>query len=108
MLRLIDPQDIDVCLGGCNIAGARELSKRISFSTISIAKTPGILGRTIDLSIEQSDDEDEDESDTSQRQARTERDHLLEHATTFRDLEAVVLALYALEAWQAVAAQHVK
>ena len=94
--------------GSCNVAGARELSKRVPFSTISIAKTPGLLGKTIDLSVEQSDDEYEDEPSTPQRQARSERDHLLENATTFRDLEAVVLALDVLEAWQAVAAQYVR
>ena len=102
---------------------AQEISKRVSFSAISLSKTPKILGKAVDLSMDLPSEDDEpasqpqsqrgkkahyakpgaNPSSPAQRQTRLERETLLEHANTFRDLENMVIALDAIEAWKSVA-----
>lgn len=111
--------------GTRGLATARELAKSVTFSNISLNKTHAILGRTIDVSRSRAASEDDSEnlvdvrhstrSRTSQlrrrrrsssvRRTATERDILLSHSSTFRDLENLFVALDAMERWKEVADQ---
>ncbi|MCJ1354505.1 MAG: Nucleoporin nup84 [Icmadophila ericetorum] len=105
-------------------AASRELTRSISFSRISLAKTEALLGRTIDLSQPYSLEEDESDSQANLRRSTRVRDSssqkekrstpdrrkqadkielLLSQAKIFRDLEQLFVALDALEAWSKVA-----
>ncbi|MCJ1401872.1 Nucleoporin nup84 [Xylographa trunciseda] len=109
------------------LAAARQLSKTVTFSMISLAKTEKLLGRSIDLANSQHTSEDEfnDEnvlqrstrsrsiqirqrrSSSSRRQHQAERDVLLGYGGTFLDLENLMVALDALEHWKDVEVQGV-
>ncbi|MCJ1262017.1 Nucleoporin nup84 [Lobaria immixta] len=105
-----------------SLAAARELSKSVTFSNISLSKTQAILGRTQDISqtLEVSDDEAEHNTgvgrtrsrqgrgqrrrrSSSARRAHNERQLLLEQSRSFRDFEALFAILDAIEEWKKIA-----
>ena len=107
------------CVGRGNLAAARCLSKAVSFSSISLSKTEAILGRAQDISqpLDNSDDEGESNSggrSTRSRQSRSRRQRqhssagrshherrlLLQQSRNFRDLEALIGVLDAMEQWK--------
>lgn len=106
------------------MAAARELSATIPFSRISTSKTPGITGRTEDISrnLENSDDDGDPKNpskcgrsrqvrsrrrrgSSSARRAQNERQLLLHQSRTFRDFEALFAILNAMEEWKDIADQ---
>ena len=128
LLRKYSLIDVDfagtnnICVGMESLAAARELSKAVTFSSISKCKTKRILGREQDISqtLDNSDDEGESNSgiritrshhSRSQRQIRNstvcrtheERLLLLEQSKTFRDFEALFAVLDAMEKWKEIA-----
>lgn len=111
----------NVCAGRGSLAAARSLSKAVSFSSISLSKTEAILGRAQDISqaLDNSDDERESNSGvrtTRSRQSRSRRQRhnsparrshnerrlLLQQSKSFRDLEALIGVLDAMEQWKEV------
>lgn len=112
-----------MCLVGTrSLAAARELSKSVTFSNISLSKTQAILGRSQDISqtLEVSDDEGEPNTgfgrtrsrqsrgqrrrrSSSARRARIDRQLLLEQSRSFRDFEALFAVLDAIEEWKKIA-----
>ncbi|MCJ1434031.1 Nucleoporin nup84 [Xylographa pallens] len=107
------------------LAAARQLSKTVTFSMISLNKTEKLLGRSIDIANSQNTSEDEytDEyamgrstrsrsnqlrqrrGSSSRRRHQAEREILLGHAGTFLDFENLMVALDALEHWKDIEAQ---
>lgn len=114
---------LNICFVGTrSLAAARELSKLVTFSNISLSKTQAILGRTQDISqtLEASDDEGEPDTgvgrarsrqnrgqrrrrSSSARRAHNERQLLLEQSRSFRDFEALFAVLDAIEEWKKIA-----
>lgn len=109
-------------VGTRSLAAARELSKSVTFSNISLSKTQEILGRPQDISqtSEVSDDEGEPTTGvgrtrsrqsrgqrrrrtSSARRVRNERQLLLEQSRSFRDFEALFAVLDAIEEWKTIA-----
>ena len=99
----------DAQLGYGSFAAGRELSKRMSFSTISQSQTRHILGHIVDLSkmiedSEESNDEDGynlvEGADPTNVNRRMDEKQLLTQARTFRDFENLFIALDALERWK--------
>jgi hypothetical protein len=107
-----------------SLAAARALSAAVPFSKISLSKTPAILGKAEDLSRNPEDSGDEDERNdigrhsrsrwslphqrrgsSSMRRAIQEQEILLQQARTFRDLEALFVALDAIAKWKELADQ---
>lgn len=101
------------------MAAARALSKAVSFSSISLSKTEAILGRAQDISqpLDNSDEERASKSatrSTRSRQSRSrrhrhnssarcsynERRLLVQQSRSFRDLEALIGVLDAMEQWK--------
>ena len=78
-------------------AAAKELSRKVSFSSLSLEKTRAMFGRTMDLSVETLED--------SHPSSQFYNEVLLTSSETFRGLENMVFALVALEKWAAIAAQ---
>ena len=78
-------------------AAAKELSQRVTFSSISLEKTRSMFGRTMDLSTETLED--------SHPASDWYHQELLTVSEPFRDLEKMIFALVALEDWAVVAAQ---
>lgn len=104
------------------MAAARELSKTVTFSGISLSKTQVILGRMQDISqtAEVGDDEHEPNigagrtrsrqsrgqrrrRSSSARRTHDERQLLLEQSRSFRDFEALFTVLDAIEQWKKLA-----
>ena len=99
------------------------MSKAVPFSAISLDKTKALLGKMVDISKEESDEEDESVAmsrstrsgrtrgqpqrsrSSSARSAGSERDLLLNQSRTFRDFENLFVALDALEQWKDLADQ---
>ena len=109
-------------VGTRSLAAARELSKSVTFSNISLSKTQEILGRTQDISqtLDVSDDEGEPNTgvgrtrsrqsrgqrrrrSSSARRVHNERQLLLEQSRSFRDFEALFAVLGAIEEWKTIA-----
>lgn len=109
-------------VGTRSLAAARELSKTVTFSNISLSKTQEILGQTQDISqtLEVSDDEGEPNTgigrtrsrqghgqrrrrSSSARRFHNERQLLLEQSRSFRDFEALFAVLSAVEEWKTIA-----
>ncbi|KAI9819863.1 MAG: Nucleoporin nup84 [Pycnora praestabilis] len=109
------------------LAAARDLSRRVPFSEMSREKTAPLLGKKVDVSrsVEGSEDEDDGEYDDSTaapsrtRQASkqrrrassaareiVQRDVLTQQARTYIELEALVFALDALQAWRNTSDQY--
>lgn len=115
--------ETDGIVGSRGLAAARLLSQTVSFSEMSFSKTKRILGRATDIS--KSDDLGDGDGEvaatttrrtrsrhassqrrrrsSSLRRANNAREIMLDQATTYRDLEGLIMALDALEAWKAVA-----
>ena len=93
----------------------------MNFSNISLRKTPGILGRAIDLGTKLDGSDEEGESNylnattsrhrhgsynrrriPSRRGSFGDRRLLLEQSRTFRDFEALFAVLDAIEQWKGV------
>ncbi|MCJ1384281.1 Nucleoporin nup84 [Xylographa soralifera] len=110
------------------LAAARQLSKTVTFSMISLNKTEKLLGRSIDIANSQNTSEDEyneynDEyamrrstrsrsnsvrqrrGSSSRRRLQAEREVLLDHGGTFLGFENLMVALDALEHWKDIEAQ---
>ncbi|KAL8651950.1 MAG: hypothetical protein Q9210_002968 [Variospora velana] len=100
------------------LAAARELSQRVSFSTLSRRKTHAILGREIDISdfldregigmhgnqsgASTSSRAAQYEGDSSRNLYKPEKErYLLQQSNSFLNLEQLVQAMDAFEAWQA-------
>lgn len=79
-------------IGG--LAAARDLSKTVSFSELSFAKTLEQLGKSIDLTEEPNEGEDVPASMEKQRR------RMLEESRNFRDFEALLVVLDALQEWR--------
>ncbi|KAL8805297.1 MAG: hypothetical protein Q9182_002065 [Xanthomendoza sp. 2 TL-2023] len=105
--------------GSKGLAAAKEMSKRVSFSSLSLGKTKAILGQEIDISGIYDEDEDgmqgRRSSNTyahhpirhgrsgsrSMRYSQTEREqYLFKQSNTFLNLEQLIHVLTALEGWQ--------
>ena len=79
-------------IGG--LAAARDLSKTVSFSELSFAKTLEQLGKSIDLT--EGPNEGEDVPASMEKQRR----RMLEESRNFRDFEALLVVLDALQEWR--------
>ena len=112
-------------LGTKGLAAAKQLSTAVSFKTISLSKTSGILGQAVDLSRDLEESDDELEKDSMPRSARilhknsqryqrnssmlrtkNERQLLLLQSRTFRDFEVLLVVLSAMEQWKGLADQN--
>ncbi|MCJ1284715.1 Nucleoporin nup84, partial [Xylographa opegraphella] len=107
------------------LAAARQLSKTVTFSIISLNKTEKLLGRSIDIANSQNTSEDEYNDDhgmrrstrsrsnqvrrrrrsSSKRMYQAEREILLGYSETFLDFENLMVALDALENWKEIEVQ---
>ena len=108
------------------LAAARALCKSAPYSRLSAEKSKFLLGARIDVSrsLDISDDEDDEDPgtsrmtrlrqrqmlrrsrrDTSGRRAKAVNAYLDNQSRTFRELEALVVALDVLETWANVADQ---
>ncbi|KAL8729897.1 MAG: hypothetical protein Q9166_004454 [cf. Caloplaca sp. 2 TL-2023] len=103
--------------GSKGLAAAKEMSKRVSFSSLSLRKTKAILGREIDVREIYNEDGDVPAHDnrsshrptghgrsgsgsTGHHQTAKEQ-YLSKRSKNFRNLEQLIHALSALEDWQA-------
>ncbi|KAL8680255.1 MAG: hypothetical protein Q9186_003551 [Xanthomendoza sp. 1 TL-2023] len=107
--------------GSKGLAAAKEMSKRVSFSSLSLGKTKAILGQEIDVSGIYDEDEDgmqgrrsshahahahhpiglERSGSRSMSYSQSEKErYLFKQSNTFLNLEQLILVLTALEGWQ--------
>jgi nuclear pore complex protein Nup107 len=82
-----------------HLNAARKLASRTPSSTIARIKTPAILGKGYDFNnLEAGDDEDVTEVlDGSAKQKRLLKQHLLDEAKSFRELECLIECLDNME-----------
>ncbi|KAI9722347.1 MAG: hypothetical protein M1812_001819 [Candelaria pacifica] len=109
------------------LAAARALARRVPFSSISLEKTERLLGRSVDVSMSSENSDAEEGVDrgaprmtrlrqqqyeqqrqrqTSHRRTKAKHEVLRKQARTYRELEALVFALDALDGWREVADQQ--
>ncbi len=101
------------------------MSKAVPFSALSLGKTQALLGRMVDITKDDIDEEDELAASSRTRSGRTrsqprrrrsssamrannERELLLNQSSSFRDFENLFAALDAMEHWKDLADQASK